>query len=413
MPLTKVPYAMIDGAPASVRDFGALGDNATDDTAAIQAAFNSGAKQVVFPPGTYLCASGLTVPNWLHVVGQGYAPTIATGTGAVVLRFTGTSGNFLACGFNPTFENIVFWNSGGTYNDTTDTLSGTTAVGIKLTDNITLNYCSFSTWLDCVRFGASTYYVKTVGVEFNRCTNGYRTDGSAPYNVDIHSPISRKTTNFFAGQTAFPARNIKVLGGSIEGYSTICSGFLDFTAMGTYFETVATRAGAYALDPGVNGSSVSLFGNLIYLNHTARFVNMSGLTNCSLSGSGNQYEGTAPASAIVYYLPSSGSVNLAGDLFGTGHPNTAVYVDSAASAAKYNGITFPVLPSGNSQAGYSGMQMIGSRGFISIGLTAQPASRTTGMTVMADGVTWDPLSLAGGRPYWVIWQGDRWRNPGG
>jgi len=35
------------------------------------------------------------------------------------------------------------------------------------------------------------------------------------------------------------------------------------------------------------------------------------------------------------------------------------------------------------------------------------------MTVLADGVNWDPLSLAAGRPYWTIWQGDRWRNPGG
>jgi len=354
---------MIDGAPVNVRSLGAVGDGVADDTVAIQAAFNSGAKQVVFPPGTYLCTAGLTVPNWLHIVGQGYAPTIATGTGAVVLRFTGTSGNFLTCGFNPTIENIVFWNTGGTYNDTTDTLSGTTAAAIKLTDNITMAYCSFSTWADCIRFGASTYYVKTYAVEFNRCTNGYRTDGAAPYNVDIHSPISRKTTNFFTGQTAYPARNV--------------------------------------------------FGNLIYMNHTARFVNMSGLTSCSLSGSGNQFEGVAPSSAIMYYLPSSGSVNLTGDLFGAGHPNNAVYVDSVTNAAKFNGITFPTLPAGNSQAGYSGMQMIGSRGFISIGLTAQPASRTTGMTVLADGTSWDPLSLAGGRPYWVIWQGDRWRNPGG
>ena len=411
--MTKVPYSMIDGAPVNVRSLGAVGDGVADDTVAIQAAFNSGAKQVVFPPGTYLCTAGLTVPNWLHIVGQGYAPTISTGTGAVVLRFTGTSGNFLTCGFNPTIENIVFWNTGGTYNDTTDTLSGTTASAIKLTDNITLAYCSFSTWADCIRFGASTYYVKTYAVEFNRCTNGYRTDGAAPYNVDIHSPISRKTTNFFTGQTAYPARNVKVFGGSIEGYSTICTGFLDFASFGTYYETVATRAGAYAIDPGVNGASVSLFGNLIYMNHTARFVNMSGLTSCSLSGSGNQFEGVAPSSAIMYYLPSSGSVNLTGDLFGVGHPNNAVYVDSATNAAKFNGITFPTLPSGNSQAGYSGMQMIGSRGFISIGLTAQPASRTTGMTVLADGTSWDPLSLAGGRPYWVIWQGDRWRNPGG
>lgn len=44
---------LING-PANVRDFGAKGDGITDDTAAIQAAFDGNkAGEVVFPPGTY------------------------------------------------------------------------------------------------------------------------------------------------------------------------------------------------------------------------------------------------------------------------------------------------------------------------------------------------------------------------
>lgn len=38
----------------SVKDFGAVGDNTTNDTAAIQAAFNSNASEIVYPAGTYL-----------------------------------------------------------------------------------------------------------------------------------------------------------------------------------------------------------------------------------------------------------------------------------------------------------------------------------------------------------------------
>ena len=39
----------------SVKDFGAVGDGVTDDTAAIQAAINSSAKVIYFPNATYLC----------------------------------------------------------------------------------------------------------------------------------------------------------------------------------------------------------------------------------------------------------------------------------------------------------------------------------------------------------------------
>ena len=69
----------------SVKDFGAMGDNVTDDTAAIQAALNSciyGGK-VILLPGTYKTGS-LTFPSGVGLVGDGaYAST---------LMYTGVSG---------------------------------------------------------------------------------------------------------------------------------------------------------------------------------------------------------------------------------------------------------------------------------------------------------------------------------
>jgi hypothetical protein len=54
----------------SVKDFGAVGDGVTNDTAAIQAALNSGAKNVTLPIGTFL--SGLlTLPTGVSLYGEG------------------------------------------------------------------------------------------------------------------------------------------------------------------------------------------------------------------------------------------------------------------------------------------------------------------------------------------------------
>jgi len=56
---------------ASVKDFGAVGDGATNDTAALQAALNSGAASICFPKGRYL-TDALTVPGTVRrIFGDG------------------------------------------------------------------------------------------------------------------------------------------------------------------------------------------------------------------------------------------------------------------------------------------------------------------------------------------------------
>lgn len=59
MSLTKVTFSMIDGIGINVTDYGATGDGVTDDTAAIQAALDSGSPTVYFPQGTYIITSAL------------------------------------------------------------------------------------------------------------------------------------------------------------------------------------------------------------------------------------------------------------------------------------------------------------------------------------------------------------------
>jgi hypothetical protein len=54
----------------SVKDFGAVGDGVTDDTAAIQAAVSSGG-HVKFPPGVYMYSDPIAVPSLTCLYGKG------------------------------------------------------------------------------------------------------------------------------------------------------------------------------------------------------------------------------------------------------------------------------------------------------------------------------------------------------
>ena len=67
MALTKAHNRMIEGAAVNVKDFGAVGDGVTDDTAAIQAAIDSGAESIFFPSGTYNITDGLDISSNMSV----------------------------------------------------------------------------------------------------------------------------------------------------------------------------------------------------------------------------------------------------------------------------------------------------------------------------------------------------------
>jgi hypothetical protein len=81
MSLTKVSYAMINGASINVLDYGAVGDGVTDDTAAIDAALtqqNATDVAVYFPTGTYKYtgAGFASTGNSIVLIGEGPNSTI-------------------------------------------------------------------------------------------------------------------------------------------------------------------------------------------------------------------------------------------------------------------------------------------------------------------------------------------------
>jgi hypothetical protein len=71
MALTKAHNRMIQGSYVNVVDYGATGDGATDDTAALQAAITASAgNALVIPDGNYLVSSTITLSG-CTIIGYG------------------------------------------------------------------------------------------------------------------------------------------------------------------------------------------------------------------------------------------------------------------------------------------------------------------------------------------------------
>jgi hypothetical protein len=97
MSLIRASSSMITGSPANVRDYGAVGDGLTDDTAALQAVITAaearGGGMVLFPPGVYKTTYTLLFGSNLHLYGPGatinYATSQTDGTALVSRSYDG------------------------------------------------------------------------------------------------------------------------------------------------------------------------------------------------------------------------------------------------------------------------------------------------------------------------------------
>jgi hypothetical protein len=71
-------YVQARNLPVNVKDFGALGNGVTDDSAAIQAAFtyaDSVDRAIYIPGGDYIIGTTLTPPSGMMIQGDGYKLT--------------------------------------------------------------------------------------------------------------------------------------------------------------------------------------------------------------------------------------------------------------------------------------------------------------------------------------------------
>lgn len=86
----SAPESSVDSEPVNVKEYGARGDDVTDDTAAIQAAIDAN-DNVYFPEGRYIITSPIYLPQFKTIRGDGHNSVIikqgtTVGTGSNTMR---------------------------------------------------------------------------------------------------------------------------------------------------------------------------------------------------------------------------------------------------------------------------------------------------------------------------------------
>ena len=141
----------------NVKEYGAVGDGVTDDTAALNAAFAAVGNEksiVYFPPGTYMINDYVDIKSFTYVIGAAGAIVKTQRTDSTYKKagFTlGESGNSeYATAYNGVhdviIENIIF---DGGYNDTfTGTNNGGGNMAMAHCENVTVRECTFQNFVN-------------------------------------------------------------------------------------------------------------------------------------------------------------------------------------------------------------------------------------------------------------------------
>jgi hypothetical protein len=250
MSLTKVSYSMITGAPVNIKDFGAVGDGTTNDTAAIQAAIDFVVSSAIpgtvyFPAGTYKCTATINV-------NCGYVSCVSD---RATLNFS-TIGDIAAIKFAG--GNAV---SGQPYNQATCVFSGfkltgpSTAVGSGLTFQTTsdpgpahmiVRDCTITNFNNGVTFSNNSYLVT---IEHSDIWGCYRCMYIPSGLTNAGENIRVNNSAFFNSQEGvrceYGGSTLNFVGTSFDGLVSsfiIVSGQANFTGCHFEYGSVANTA---------------------------------------------------------------------------------------------------------------------------------------------------------------------------
>jgi hypothetical protein len=278
MALTKATYSMIAGAPANVNDYGAVGDGTTDDTAAIQAAIDTGF-DVVFPNAAYKITAPLQVGSQRLLGGVQNKAINRSQTRIIV---PGNHATFVNKASFPSFQIDGFFIF---YGNTTPTVIGTD--GGKTAFLFETNSSSWPEFIhisNCTVQGAwygffdntGTYLSKLTQVACRNTRTGFYKDAGTTIEFDTCSS-SDGIAGFYISNCISPS----LLNCSADGL-TVTAG-----NTGNYFSQITSL-----VINGWDGESNSITGNgasYMLFNTTTGVVNaFSGVTNSLTATAGEE-----------------------------------------------------------------------------------------------------------------------------
>jgi len=294
MTLTRASFAMITGAVVNAKDYGAVGDNNADDTAALQAAITAAAgKSLYIPPGNYKVTAPLTVSNRTSICGD--TPSSTT----IIYRTSTTTTNYLFTFDN--LDNIYLSNlsltcatGGGSQNTGAIRCNGTSGpVTEVFLDKVYIS--GFQ--IIGIAFEVQVYYVSLTNCRFLNIDNSTSNGGTGLTNA-IAVYFGYPANAVRLRDCRFASNNVAIAGSTTaQKYSLVING--------CYFESHgATGVGAptpYDTIELRKWSSVEFTGNYVEFNRTGTNTadSVLRLRECrGVNVSGNLFAGALGGVAI-------------------------------------------------------------------------------------------------------------------
>lgn len=391
-----------------VRDYGAVGDGKTDDTAAIKATIATamGDKEkwstaiVFFPRGVYITSDTIDVPTSMIIKGIGDFPMWKFTEEGSVLKYTG-NGAAINCAKTVTIDgmNITGVNSLGE------------SIGVRAHDSGAIDIRDTT----IAGFGTALRLYKVwYGTIRDVCLieNTLAGDIEYCYNTNFWNCrvmcYTDKELSQGNGFSVTAESMVAFHGSTIEGfkeYAIKCMSGITLSCFGTYFETspsvntpVANCIDLYEADKLGN---ITLIGCQVYVTNMRSFVNISQRTGSRITAIGNTFKGGRAGQNTHIYRMSPEPTRWRGIIMG----DALKTVRDTTGQLKYisympSNSTVKVPYGANFHEGLNSGVPLGTKQWLTMGnYTDLPGGAKLERGAM---VWWNK------RGYPVFWNGSRW-----